>query len=158
MFEEKKYFPDWLYEAIVEDFLPWESAKNYSYEEFAEKYTLHDSLWIGLFANVTYEDAAILAIIWDAVWLPDEIAQSTSDVLDWPFLFLKVEKINQILTRNYQDIGGSNRGISDAELSTLGDGKKTLIITDHYGGEVEVTFSGEIKFLGLDREKKVLPI
>lgn len=158
MFEEEKYFPDWLHEAIVEDFLPWESAKNYSYEEFSEKYTLHDSLWIGLFANITYEDTAILAIIWDAVWLPDEIAESTADVLKYPFLFIKLKRIKQILTRNYKDIGNIQRGISNAEFSILEDDKKSLIIIDHYGGEVEIVFSGEIKFLGLDREKKVLSI
>lgn len=158
MIEEEKYFPDWLFESIIEDFLPWQSAKNYSYEEFAEKYTLHDSLWIGLFANITYEDTAILAIIWDAVWLPDEIARSTSNVLEYPFLFIKLEKTHQIITRNYQDIGKIQRGISNAEFSIIKDGKKSLIIFDHYGGEVEVIFSGEIKFLGLNREKQILQI
>lgn len=157
MVEEGKYFPDWLYEAIIED-LPWKSAKNYSYEEFAEKYTFHDSFWIGLFASVAYEDTAILAIIWDAVWLPDEIAKSTSNVLEYPFLFIRLEKINQILTRNYKDIGNIQRGISDASFSVMENGKKSLVVFDHYGGEVEIVFSGEMKFLGLDREKKVLPI
>jgi hypothetical protein len=33
-----------------------------------------------------------------------------------------------------------------------------LVIIDHYGGEVDIVFSGEMKFLGLDREKKILPI
>lgn len=158
MVEEEKYYPDWLYEAIVEDLLPWESAKNYSYEEFSKIYTLHDSIWIGLFANITYEDEAILAIIWDSFWLPDEIAASTSAVIEYPFLFIKLEKITQILTRNYKDIGGIQRGISDSKFSTLEDDKNSLIITDHYGGEVEIVFRGAIKFLGLDREKKVLQI
>jgi hypothetical protein len=158
MFEEEKYFPDWLHEAIVEDFLPWESAKNYSYEEFSEKYTLHDSLWVGLFANVSYEDAAILAIIWDAVWLPDEIAKSTANVMKYPFLFIKLEEINQILTRNYKDVGGIQRGITNAEFLILENNKKSLKVIDHYDGEVEIVFSGKMKFLGLDREKKVLPI
>jgi hypothetical protein len=74
---EEEYFPNWLFEAIVEDYLPWELASDYSYEKFAEKYTLHDSLWVGLFANVTYEDTAILVFMWDSVWLPDEIAKTT---------------------------------------------------------------------------------
>src|SRR5215216_2317656 len=100
---EEEYYPKWLYEAIVEDFLPWESAQNFPYEEFAQKYTFHDSVWIGLFANVTYEDTAILSIIWDACWLPDEIAESTAEVRKYPFLFIKLEKIVQILTKNYKD-------------------------------------------------------
>lgn len=155
---EEKYFPDWLYESIIEDFFPWESAREYSYEEFSQKYTLHDSIWIGLFANITYEDEAVLAIIWDSCWLPDEIAKSTSEVVEYPFLFIKLEKITQILTRNYKDNGGIQRGISNSKFFTMEEDKKSLTVFDHYGGEIEIIFCGEMKFLGLDREKKVLPI
>ncbi len=158
MVEDEKYYPNWVYESIIEDFLLWESAKIYSYEEFSKKYTLHDSIWIGLFSNITYEDSAILAIIWDSCWLPDEIAESTSEVVKYPFLFIKLENVTQILTRNYKDIGGIQRGISNSRFSLLDSGEQSLIVIDHYGGEVEAIFKGEIKFLGLNREKKILPI
>ncbi len=43
--------------------------------------------------NTTYKNNVILAIIWDAVWLSDEIAQSTSIVAEWPLLFVKIEGV-----------------------------------------------------------------
>ncbi len=157
MIEEEEYYPKWLYEAIVEDFLPWEKAQTFTYEEFSEKYSLHDSIWIGLFANVTYEDTATLAIIWDASWLPDEIAESTPEIVKHPFLFIKVEKMEQIITRNYKDVN-VNRGIAKSEFTKISGSKNSFIVYDHYGGEVEVIFCGQMKFLGIDREKKVLEI
>ena len=150
-------YPDWLYQSIVEDSLNWDEAKEYSYQEFSEKYTLHDSYWIGLFYDVAYESNLILAIVWDAVWLPDDIARSTSSVGEWPFLFIKVQEVSQVSTSGYKEIGWISRGIATVEIEDI-DGKRLLVITDHYGGNVEITFSGRLKFLGVDRTRKVLPI
>ncbi|HEV2798897.1 MAG TPA: hypothetical protein VGW12_00270 [Pyrinomonadaceae bacterium] len=88
---------DWVYREVVEDTLPWSEAKEYSFQQFSEKYTLHDSVWIGLFYDVAYENNVILAIIWDAVWLPDEIARSTSIVAEWPLLFVNIEGLHRFL-------------------------------------------------------------
>jgi hypothetical protein len=154
----EEYYPKWLYEAIVEDYLPWAKAKNCSYGGFSEKYTLHDSIWVGLFSDVSYENNAILVILWDAVWLPDEVAESTSKVDEWPFLFIKTEDAEQIITRGYKDIGGLQRGIAKAHLTEIDENKKSFVVYDHYGGEVEVIFGGQMKFLGIDREKQVIEI
>ena len=150
-------YPDWLYQSVIEDTLNWNEAKEYSFREFFEKYTLHDSYWIGLFYDVAYENNLILAIIWDAVWLPDEIARSTSDVTEWPWLFLKIEEVSQVSTSGYKDIGGLQRGIGAAEIGEV-DGTNLLVITDHYGGNVEISFTGKSKFLAMDINRKLLPI
>ena len=97
--------PDWFYREIVEDYLPWEQGRKTNFTEFNKKYTLHDSGWIGIFFNVAYEQTATLAIRWDAVWLPDEIAESTSIVSNWPYLFIQLKNIEQFSTSNYDDIG-----------------------------------------------------
>lgn len=148
---------NWLYEAVIRDTLPWGEAKGCSFREFSEKYTLHDSVWVGVFYDVAYDDSAVLAIIWDAVWLPDELAQSTSVVGEWPLLFIKVGGASRVSTSGYKDIGGLQRGIAAAEIKEAG-GTDILVITDHYGGSVEVSFSGELMFLALDRDRRVLPI
>jgi hypothetical protein len=150
-------YPDWLYQSIIEDSLDWNEAEEYSFQEFSEKYTLHDSYWIGLFYDVAYENNLILAIVWDAVWLPDEIAQSTSIVAEWPFLFIKVEDVLQVSTSGYKDIGGISRGVATAEIENV-DKKHLLVISDHYGGNVEISFAGKLKFLAMDRNREVLPI
>jgi hypothetical protein len=87
-FDELDY-PVWVYRELVEDYLPWEEGRQINFVEFNKKYTLHDSGWIGIFFNVAYEQTATLAIRWDAVWLPDEIAKSTSIVSDWPSILVK---------------------------------------------------------------------
>ncbi len=71
------YYPSWLWQNLFENDLPWHLARDYTVREFSEKYTLHDSVWITLTQDVAYENTAILVIRWDAVWLPDEICQST---------------------------------------------------------------------------------
>jgi hypothetical protein len=150
-------YPEWLYQSIIEDTLKWDEAEKLSFQEFSGKYTLHDSYWIGLFYDVAYEDNAILAIVWDAVWLPDDIALSTTVVSQWPLLFIKVGKVLQVSTSGYKDVGGISRGIARAEVVEV-DEKHLLIISDHYGGSVEISFSGKLQFLCLDRGRKVLAI
>ena len=149
--------PDWLYREVIEDTLPWNEAKEYSFQEFSEKYTLHDSVWVGLFYDVAYENNVILTIIWDAVWLPDEIAQSTSVVAEWPLLFIKIGDVLRVSTSGYKDIGGLQRGIGAAGIEQV-DGTKLLVISDLYNSTVEISFAGGLKFLALDREGRVLRI
>jgi len=147
----------WLCGAVLRDTLPWGEGKEYSFRGFAEKYTLHDSVWVGVFYDVAYADSAVLVIIWDAVWLPDELARSTSVVGEWPLLFIKVGGASQVSASGYKDVGGLQRGIAGAEIEEV-DGTNLLVITDHYGGSVEITFSGALQFLALDRDRRVLPI
>ncbi len=80
--------PDWVYQELVENYLPWQQGKKMSFQEFDRKYTLHDSYWLGIFFDVAYEKAATLAIQWDAVWLSDAVKERTSVVADWPYLFI----------------------------------------------------------------------
>ena len=141
----------------MEDTLPWNEAKECSFQEFSEKYTLHDSVWVGLFYDVAYENNVILTIIWDAVWLPDEIAQSTSVVAEWPLLFIKIGDVLRVSTSGYKDIGGLQRGIGAAGIEQV-DGTKLLVISDLYNSTVEISFAGGLKFLALDREGMVLRI
>lgn len=148
---------EWLYGAVVREALPWGVGREYSFGEFSEKYTLHDSVWVGVFYDVAYEDSAVLAFVWDAVWLPDELARSTSVVADWPLLFIKVGGASQVSAGGYKDVGGIQRGVAGAEVETV-DGQSLLLVTDHYGGSVGVTFKGKLTFLALGRDGSVLPI
>jgi hypothetical protein len=137
--------------------LPWGEGREYSFAEFSEKYTLHDSAWVGLFHDVGYEDSVILAFLWDAVWLPNELARSISNTGDWLLLLVKVERVSRVSTSGYADIGGILRGIGGAEFGRA-KGANLLTITDHYGGRVEIYFAGKMVFLALDGDERVLPI
>jgi hypothetical protein len=152
-----EHYPPWLYESIIKNDLPWESANEWSFRQFSEKYTLHDSYWIGLFYDIAYDNNVILAIVWDSVWLPDEIAESTAVTDDWPVLFIKVQEVLQVSTSGYKDIGGIQRGIHHSETTEVGD-KELFVISDHDGGVVELVFTGTVEFLALNRNKEVLAI
>jgi hypothetical protein len=149
--------PDWFYKELVEDSLPWEEGIKMSFTEFSQKYTLHDSGWIGIFFDVAYEQTATLAIQWDAVWLPDEIAKSTSIVSDWPYLFIKLKNIEQFSTSNYDDIGSLPRSIFGCELEEI-DRKKFLAIDDVFGGQINIIYQGEETFLAMEKDKRILSI
>jgi hypothetical protein len=149
--------PDWLYKELVEDYLPWEQGRKINFTEFNKKYTLHDSGWIGIFFNVAYEQTATLAIRWDAVWLPDEIAKSTSIVSDWPYLFIQLRNIEQFSSSNYDNIGSLPRSISGCEFEEI-DGKKFLAINDVFGGQINIIYRGEETFLAMEKDKRILSI
>jgi hypothetical protein len=155
-FDELEH-PDWVYKELVEDYLPWEEGIKMSFTEFNKKYTLHDSGWIGIFFDVAYDQTATLAIRWDAVWLPDEIARSTSIVSDWPYLFIQLTNIEQFSTSNYDDIGNLPRSISGCEFEEV-DGKKILAIDDVFGGQINIIYQGEETFLAMEKDKRILSI
>lgn len=94
-----------------------------SFNQFHEKYTLHDSHWIGIFYNVGYEQAVTLAILWDVVWLPEEIKTSTSIIDNLLYLVIRLTGIEQINTANCVDIGYVSRTIASSEFEEL-QGKK----------------------------------
>jgi hypothetical protein len=154
---DELYHPDWVYRELLEDYLPWEQGRKINFREFNKKYTLPDSGWIGIFFDVAYEQTATLAIRWDAVWLPDEIAKSTSIVSDWPYLFIQLKNIEQFSTSNYVDIGSLPRSISGCEFEEI-DGKKFLAIDDVFGGQINIIYQGEETFLAMEKDKRILSI
>lgn len=150
-------YPDWLYRDLIEDTFPWDQGVAMSFDEFNRKYTLHDSYWIGAFFDVAYEQNVTLAIRWDAVWLPDEIKQSTSIVDDWPYLFVQLSEVEQLSPSCYTDVMGACRTISGYEMEEV-DGKTILSIDDVYGGQVNIIYRGQVVFLALEKNKRRLEI
>jgi hypothetical protein len=149
--------PDWFYRDLIEDALPWQQGVVMSFDEFNQKYTLHDSYWIGAFFDVAYEPTVTLAISWDAVWLPDEIKQSTSIVDDWPYLFIQLSEVEQLSPSSYGDMMDACRTISGCEVEVV-DGKKLLAIDDVYGGHIHIVYQGQEVFLALEKNKHRLEI
>jgi hypothetical protein len=156
MIEQGGDLPNWLCDALVLDSLPWEFGREWSYLEFEEKYTLHDSQWVGVFTNLRYDSSITLALIWDAHWLPSEVYEPTPVVNAWPLLFIKLEVIETISTKdlvalNYQ------REVESSRLIELDNDQKVLTVVGD-GGEIEFRFRGKMIFLALDREKSPLSI
>jgi hypothetical protein len=151
----ENFYPTWLYQEIIDNCLPWQGGKRMSFSQFHEKYTLHDSHWLGIFYNVAYEQAITLAIQWDVFWLPKEIKKNTSD--NSLYLFIRLTGSEQVSTGNYVDIGRVCRTIASSEFEEL-ESKKILTIDDVYGGQINLVYTGQETFLAMMQEQSILNI
>jgi hypothetical protein len=150
--------PDWLFRRLIEHELPWDKKPDLNIETFLTKYTLHDSYLIGIFSHDYLEQRATLAFEWDPVWLPDEIAKSSPTLEGWLYLFIKIDKVDQISSSKL-NIGDANspRPIAGAWLEVI-EGRKYLAIQDIYGGQVDIIFSGDVSFLAIEPNERILNI
>lgn len=149
-------YPHWLYQKLIDDLLPWHQAQEITYREFHERYTLHNSYWVGIFYGVAYEQAVTLAIQWDAVWLPTTIKESMTVVDEWPYLFILLTEVEQVSTANYAaDIKGISKAIATCEFEQL-EGKKFLVIDDVYGSQINIIYKGKETFLALEKDENIL--
>jgi hypothetical protein len=154
---EEEYYPQWLHRDLLEDLLPWDQAATRSLNDFLSTYTLHDSCWVGIFHNVGRDGSLTLCIRWDSIWLPDGLAKKTPHVADWPLLFIRIEGLKQLSLNNYEDLGGLGRTIGTCEIEEV-EGCYLFSVSDVFGGEVLIEFSGVVKFLALNRNREVLLI
>ena len=95
----EQLYPFW-YRELINNLLPWQEGKEITFRDFNKRYTLHDSHWIGIFYDVAYEQAVTLAIVWDAVWLPDKIKESMSVVNEYPYLLIRLTSVDSVSTAN----------------------------------------------------------
>ncbi len=155
--KDEQFYPDWVYKRIIEDDLPWDKQADLTLDAFNEKYTLHDSYWVGIFHHVAFNQSITLAFQWDSVWLPNDIKKGTSHVDDWPYLFIQLEKVTEISTSNFGDVEEISRAIGDSELLEI-DGTFYLAIDDVYGGQVDIVFTGHHRIVALDPDASLLKI
>lgn len=142
---------------ILEGDLPWECSVEAHIDSFLEKYTLHDSNWIGLFTDCAYEDTVIAIIGFDPVW-NSSVSTSTSVCADWPLLFLRFKSVSAILLSRFRDNGGLQRGISCVDVEHLSDEEVRTVITDHYGASVTVQHFPLVNALVLSPGEDVLEL
>jgi hypothetical protein len=155
--EDEQLYPDWLSKKLIEDDLPWGDKSSLSIESFFEKFTLHDSYWVGVFHHLGFDQSVTLAFEWDAVWLPDEIKRNSSLVEEWPYLFFQINGVKEISTANYNDLGSVNRAIAGGEVLNI-DGNNHLAIDDVYGGQVNLVYNGELTIMALNPDGSSLAI
>lgn len=162
------YYPAWLYEAIIEDDFKWEDSTRMTLEEFHREFTFHDSLWIGMYQDIQYTNDALLVFDWDMVWLPQRIKSKSNSKLNNDknkvcndfgdlFLVIKIKDIKQINVDGYKDIGQLQRGVSKSDFIKHDD-DWIFLIEDQYGGEVQITYNGNIHFMFLTENKEIIKI
>jgi hypothetical protein len=144
---------DALLGRMARDELPWAQAWTTDFAEFAERFTLHDSRWVGLFLPTEFNDA-VLAVEWDGYCQPEplrtECTEGSPDSQDslWPFLFIRVSDLHAVRHLGYEKpVGG--RCIC-GEGYCVEEGVKVLML-DFCGGTVRLEFTGGMEFLALRR-------
>lgn len=142
---------------IVEGALRWDQGTNVDIIRFLKRFTLHDSMWIGLYTECAWQDTSVAVIQLDPVW-NSSVSTPTSFVADWPLLFLRFSCISAIHLAGFSNIGGTQRGISGANAKFLSGEETMTEISDHYGGSVRLHHFPLIDALALSPEGLVLKL
>jgi hypothetical protein len=139
---------------LVEGALPWDQSIQLDIFNFLKLYTLHDSLWIGLYTDCAWEDSSVAAIRFDPVWNPS-VGTPTSVVADWPLLFLRFTCVTSIQLAGFSNIDDTRRGISGATAEPLSEEEAVTKIVDHYGGSVSLRHFPLVEVLVLAEDETV---
>ncbi len=119
--------PVWIAKCVIKNNLPWNSSKKDSFSKFHEKYTLHDSYWIGIFHNVADDNSITLAIEWDADCLSQDVKSRLSNPEDWLYLFIRITGVKQVLNSGDKKLNhiprGVQRSISGSRLELVDKGQ-----------------------------------
>lgn len=108
--ESGSLYPEWLSQGLLTGDLPWDTGQT----AFLAAYPLHDSYWIGVWAEPG--EMPIAVIHWDAFWSDGRIPHPSDHVSQWPILLIAFTGATQLLISSprseypYRDIiGTSNR-------------------------------------------------
>jgi len=153
----KLRFTKWLYEKLIDDGFPWDKTGFVDVSSFSKKYTLHDSCWVGMFFDVGFEASATMAFQWDSFWLPEQLQKQTPTVDDWPYLFIRINNIEQITTKNFGTETDICRAIVGLEFEEI-EKKYFLAIDDVFGGQITIEFRGSVFFLAYSSDGEILQI
>ena len=145
--------PGWLCQQIVLDTLPWDRAL--SYQAFCDRYTLHDSHWLGLFQAA---QNAVACIRWDTLWLPDTLFNQI-DAADTVYLFLNFDQLLGVTFTPGDAVESAETefpaAIARVELEPV-DEQQVLLVNDVNGASTTVVFQGEPRCLAIARQNQVI--
>jgi hypothetical protein len=132
-------YQSWLGQKLVEGDLDWSKAQSSTFPRFLEKYTLHDSQWIGFWMQPPFE--SVLIIHWDRVWLermegekiqfPFYADEESNE--SWPPLLIQFERVWRVES-SYGSILSPgwrvSETISDVDSKLLLEAERLALIDD----------------------------
>jgi hypothetical protein len=147
----QSYYPAWLGGDLVEETLPWEGALATTLSEFLQQYSLHDSIWIGLYLGLNQE--GVLLLRWDTVWTEGRVPFPGPLVAEWPVLAVKLTGL-AVTDVRLRDIGIAGAVSAPVQGETL----HRTVIDDQESGSAALVHEPEVKLLCLDRTRNLLPV
>src|SRR5262245_2425034 len=138
---------------LLRDELPWDKAWVADFADFDARFTLHDSVWVGVFLDVRGGNEAVLIVEWDAHWLPEPLHSECKNEspepphFGRPFLLIRIADAGAVRMSGYEQ-SMDERCISHAEYR-VEDGVGVLEVVDIIGGTVHLRFVGLAEFLAI---------
>jgi hypothetical protein len=96
-------YPEWLGDALLRKTLPWDGGLPVPMPFFLQNYSLHDSIWEGLWVEPAYGEATAI-VRWDSYWsdgripYPKSVDGSDAPVGEWPLLLIRFQHVYQIVS------------------------------------------------------------
>lgn len=152
----KPTLPRWLCEHILLGTLPWSQGLSQSYGQFSQAYTLHDSYLLGTYQSAEPHGETILCFLWDNLWWPEAINRQVKQE-EPVFLLIKVTKtlgtaLSEVVINNWDT---QPRRISKTEHVNV-DNQRVLVVHDSQNNTLTVIFSGQMHFLAMDSQKRII--
>jgi hypothetical protein len=146
------HYPAWLAKALLEDTLPWSDAQQATMPAFLDMYTLHDSSWIGFTLDPAHEGGGRVIIQWDTIWTDGRVPFPGSIVAEWPILIIDFVRVHSAQLAGFEiESPVPTRGIASAEAAILADpGHHYTVISDHFGGRIELVHAPAVHLLCLN--------
>jgi hypothetical protein len=137
------HYPDWLGDALVRGSLPWNQGLSVTMPNFLQEYTLHDSIWEGLWAEPAFGEATAI-VRWDSFWTEGRVPYPSGEherTGSWPLLLIRFRHVYQVVVTqssfgepgDFPDIiiDSNSRNISQKEReSLLMEGLRQPMLTD----------------------------
>jgi hypothetical protein len=163
-----EYVPLWLKRALIDDRLPWDSARETNVATFLKQYTLHDSNWIGVW--ITPGSGADAVIRWDAFWSEGRIPHPGPLVAEWPILVIRFPRLYAIKSpperSDYHDSGIASASSDDVRSGSLFEAETIppddhlveTIVQGHFGTTVQLVHGKDVAVLCMTAEGSPLAI
>jgi hypothetical protein len=144
---------DELLGRLARDELPWDKAWVADFGDFDARFTLHDSVWVGVFLALGGGNEAVLVIEWDAHWLPEPLHSECKHEpagpphFGRPFLLVRLSGVGAVRLSGYkEEMGGREIGHAAYRVD---DGVGILEVVDIIGGTAILEFVGFAAFLAI---------
>lgn len=157
---EEHYDPDWLRKGLIDGAFPWGSGYAGTLARFLDRYSLHDSFWVGLWLQTTGRGIAVIR--WDLAWnQPIDDKEEREEVPFWPILLVHFERLHvvQVVDGPRTETRGGE-AITWAESRPVGETgiserHETIV---HGGVEIRLVHDPAVSVLLINRSGEAIPI
>ena len=141
-------YPDWLGRDLIAGGLPWAVGTPASLPAFLDRYTLHQSHWIGLYTEPG--PSVTLLLRWDTFSTQGEAPFPGSQVAESPILAVRFDALERSEVR-LRDRGLAS--VLSGPTNRAADAHRTHLV-DRHGGDATLIHSPGVRLLCLSQARE----